>query len=294
MQSAPRSPARRPAPTCSPFSSIDDRLAALDLAHELRADEVERARLRGDDPVVVDAAEHERAEAVRVAERDELALGERDDRVRALELLHRVRDRIEERRLVVRDQRGDHLAVGRRAHRDARLAQLVAQRRRIDEVAVVAERDRAHPAVLHERLRVRPLRRSRRRVARVPDRDLPAQSVQLLLVEHLRDEAEVAQRRQAALLRDGDPRRLLAAVLQREEAEIREPRDVALRRVHAEDAAHGYAPGRSRRSRACRAARARRARSRAPRRRAAAPRAARRPPRGRSSARPGEACSRPP
>ena len=67
----------------------------------------------------------------------------------------------------------------------------------------------------------------------------PLQAVQLLLVEDLRDEPEVAQRREPALLGDGDACRLLAAVLEREEAEVREPRDVALGCVHAEDAAHG-------------------------------------------------------
>ena len=105
----------------------EDELARLHLAHELRADEVERARLGGDDPVVVDAPDHERAEAVRVAERDEPSFRERDDGVRALEPAHRVRHGLVERRLVVRDQRGDQLAVGRRRELDAGLAQLVAQ-----------------------------------------------------------------------------------------------------------------------------------------------------------------------
>ena len=200
------------------------RFAALDLAHELRADEIERARLGRDDPVVMNPTEHEGAEAERIAERDQRALRQRDDGVRALEALHRVRDRLVERRAVVRDQRGDHLAVGGRAQRDAVGVQLLAQRRLVDEIAVVPERDRARAAVLHERLRVRPLRRARRRVARVADRDLAAQAVELLLVEHLRDEPEIAQRRQAAVLGDGDPGRLLAAMLQREEPEVREPR----------------------------------------------------------------------
>ena len=48
----------------SPLLVDQHRLAALDLAHELRADEIERARLGRDDPVVMDAPEHERAEAV--------------------------------------------------------------------------------------------------------------------------------------------------------------------------------------------------------------------------------------
>jgi hypothetical protein len=72
----------------------------------------------------------------------------------------------------------------------------------------------------------------------VADRDLAAQTVELLLVEDLRDEAEVAQRRQASLLRDGDPGGLLAAVLQRKEAEVREPRDVTVCGVNPENAAH--------------------------------------------------------
>ena len=202
-------------------------------------DEVERAALRGDDPVLsADAAEDERPEAVRVAEGDELPLRERHDRVRAVEPLHRVRDRLGERRLVVRDQGRDQLAVGGRAQRHAVGVQVVAHLTDVDEVAVVAERDRARAAVLDERLRVRPLRRARRRVARVADRDLAAQAVQLLLVEDLRDEAEVAQRRQPAVLGDGDPRRLLAAVLEREQAEVGEARDVAFGGVDAEHAAH--------------------------------------------------------
>ena len=43
----------------------DDELARPDLALERRADEVECARLRGDDRVVAEPAEHERAEAER-------------------------------------------------------------------------------------------------------------------------------------------------------------------------------------------------------------------------------------
>jgi hypothetical protein len=214
-------------------------LAALHLAHELGADEVERTRLGGDHPVAVNLTEDERTEAVRVAKGDQGSVRERDRRVRTLEPLHRVRDRVVKRRVVVCDQRGDHLAVGRRAERDPRGAQLVPQLVRVDEVAVVPERDGPGAAVLDEGLRVRPLRRPGRRVARVPDRNLTLQSVQLLLVEHLRHEPEVAQRGQAAGLGDGDPGRLLAAVLQREQAEVREPRDVAVGCVDAEDAAHG-------------------------------------------------------
>ncbi len=71
------------------------------------------------------------------------------------------------------------------------------------------------------------------------DRDLAVQAAELLLVEDLRDEAEIAQPGQATVLGDGDSRRLLAAVLEREQAEVREPRHVAVGCVDAEDATHG-------------------------------------------------------
>ena len=70
------------------------------------------------------------------------------------------------------------------------------------------------------------------------DRDLAAQAAELLLVEHLRDETEVAQRSEPTVLRDRDPRRLLASMLKREKSEVREPRNVVVRRVDPEDAAH--------------------------------------------------------
>ena len=140
-----------------------------------------------------------------------------------------------ERALVVGDQRGDHLGVGGRRER---LADLLAQRLRVDEVAVVAERDRAHAAVVQERLRVLPGVAARRRVARVPDRELAVEAGEAAFVEDLRHEAEVAHRGQPAALGDGDPRGLLAAVLQRVEPEVAEARDVTAGRADSEDAAH--------------------------------------------------------
>ena len=215
-----------------------EHLAGADVAVDGGADQVERAALGGDDPVVADPAERERADAVRVAEGDERAVDERDDRVRALEPAHRRRDGLGQRRRVAGDQGRDHLGVGGRAEPDPVGDELVAQRVGVRQVAVVPERDRARAAVVDERLRVRPVHAARRRVARVPDRDLAGQRLQLLLVEDLGHEPHVAQHGEPAALGDGDPGRLLAAVLQREEGEVREPRHVALDRPDAEDAAH--------------------------------------------------------
>ena len=175
---------------------------------------------------------------MRIAERDQRAVDERHDRVRALEPEHRRRDGLGQRRRVARDQGGDHLGVGRRAEPDPVGDELVPQRLGIRQVAVVAERDRAGAAVMDERLRVRPVHAARRRVTRVTDRDLAGQRLQLLLVEDLRHEPHVAQHGEPAALGDRDAGRLLAAVLQREEGEVREPRHIALDRPDSEDATH--------------------------------------------------------
>jgi hypothetical protein len=223
--------------------ACEEELARPDLAFERGADQVERAGLGRDDGIVAEPPEHERPEAVAVAEGEESAVGEADDRGGALELLHRRADRLDERPLVVRDQRSHHLAVGGRREAARELGPQLA---RVDQVAVVPERDRARAAVVEQRLRVRPGVRAGRRVASVSDRDLAVQAREVLLVEHLRHEAEVAQRREPCLVGDGNPGRLLTAVLERVQAEVREPRDVAVGGVDAEDAAHQRAglPGR--------------------------------------------------
>src|SRR4051794_27470598 len=89
--------------------------------------------------------------------------------------------------------------------------------------------------------------RARSRVAGVPDRDFTVEAAQLLLGEDLRDEPEVAEHRQPSLIRDRDPGRLLAAVLECEEAEVADARHVALGRAVAEAAAHQRTPPSSRR-----------------------------------------------
>ena len=64
----------------------------------------------------------------------------------------------------------------------------------------------------------------------------PLRLCEHLLVEHLADEAEVLDDGDLAVVGDGDAGALLAAVLQGVEAEEGEARDVASRRVDAEDA----------------------------------------------------------
>ena len=70
------------------------------------------------------------------------------------------------------------------------------------------------------------------------DREITVQSAQLLLVEDLRHEPHIAQGRQPTFVGDRNPGRLLAAVLEREQAEVSQTCDVALGRPDSEQPAH--------------------------------------------------------
>ena len=71
----------------------------------------------------------------------------------------------------------------------------------------------------------------------MPDRHRPREGTELRLVEHLRHEPELARGHDLAAVDGRDPGRLLPAVLERVQREVREPGDVGFRRVDAEDAA---------------------------------------------------------
>ena len=62
-----------------------DDLAGLDVADIFGADHVERAGLRGQDRAAVEVAEHQRADAERIARADQLLVGQRDQRVGAFD-----------------------------------------------------------------------------------------------------------------------------------------------------------------------------------------------------------------
>ena len=239
MQAAPR-PSGRACELCDPRLVEPEELARPDVSLDGGADQIERAALGGDDPVVADPAEHERPNPVRVAEGDERVVDERDDGVRALEARHRRGDGLGQRRRVAGDQGCDDLGVRGRAEPDPIRDELVAESPGVRQVAVVAERNGSGASVMDEGLSVRPVHAPGRRVARVPDRDLTRERLELLLVEDLRDEPHVAEHGQATRLGDGDAGRLLAAMLQREEREVRQPRHIAVGRADTEHAAHQW------------------------------------------------------
>ena len=76
----------------------DDHLAILDFAHELGADDVERAGLRGEDQAVAELAQHQRADAVGIARADQLLVGQADQRVGAFDLEQRLDEALDDAR----------------------------------------------------------------------------------------------------------------------------------------------------------------------------------------------------
>ena len=134
-------------------------------------------------------------------------------------------------------QRGDDLRVRGRAEAHAPLAQLGVQLDGVDEVAVVAERELAAVGAV-DGLRVVPAVGAGRGVAHVPDRDLAAERAQLLLVEDLVDEAEVAQGHDVpAYVRGGDAGGFLPAMLQCVQREVGQAGDVVAGRIDPEHSA---------------------------------------------------------
>ena len=173
----------------SPRSVRRDHLAGVHLAHQLGADDVEGAALRGDDEAAVEPAEAERPDPVRVAEGDDRVLGHHHGRVGALQPRHHVRDRVLDQLAAVGgEQGGDDLRVGGAAEVDPALLQLGPELDRVGQVAVVGERHLA-AVVAPDRLRVLPGAAAGGRVADVADRHVALQRPQLLLVEDLGDEA---------------------------------------------------------------------------------------------------------
>ena len=64
----------------------DDDFAILDVADEMRADDVERAGFGGENVMAVEFAEHQRPDAERIARADQLLVGQGDEGIGAFDL----------------------------------------------------------------------------------------------------------------------------------------------------------------------------------------------------------------
>src|SRR5262249_6714369 len=96
-----------------PFFGDHPPLAGLDLAHEIGADDVEGAGLRGKHPCFAELAKHQRPDAVRIARTDELLVGEADQRISPLDLQQGLDELLDEGALLAAgDEVQNHLSVG--------------------------------------------------------------------------------------------------------------------------------------------------------------------------------------
>ncbi len=202
---------------------------------------VRSAGIAGDS--IREHADRQRTQAVGVAEGDHAVLAHHHDRERPVQPWEHVGDRVlDVLRGMGGEQRRHDLRIGGGAERHAARRQLVVQLDRVDEVAVVGERELATGPVgalraLH-RLGVLPRVRPGGGVAHVADRKLPGERAQVVLGEHLAHEPQLAAGHDvAAVVGRRDPRRLLAAVLERVQREVRQARDLVSGRVYAKHTA---------------------------------------------------------
>ena len=197
-----------------------EQFTRLDVAHEGGPHDVERAGLAGDDMAAVQLAEHEGAEAARVAHRVHGVAHGEHERVGALQEAERVADLGHDRAVAgARDQVDDRFGIRRALEDRALVDELALDRVGVRQVAVVHDREVALRVAHHDRLRVDPLAAARGGIAHVAERGAARQRRDPVRGEDIRDEADLLVQAGSRSVRRADPGRLLAPVLQRVERE---------------------------------------------------------------------------
>ncbi len=161
-----------------PSTSTTTISPGFDVAHETRADDVERAGFRGQDPGAVEVAQHKRPDAERIAAADHLLDGQRHQREGALDLADRVDEaRVEVALLAGGDEVQQRLGVGGRREDRALLLQRALHGHGVGEVAVVGDGEAALGEFGEERLDVAQAGAAGGGVARVADGAVARQAV---------------------------------------------------------------------------------------------------------------------
>ena len=212
----------------------------LHIAHEFRTDRVERTALARQYKAVSDPAQAERADAVRVADADELILRQQNERIAAANDIHHRANRVNKPLAALPcNQAQDDLCIDCRLENRAVLLHLRTQGVRVDEVAVMRHRQHTDLAAGNQRLCVDDVFASEGRIAHMTNRDFSLQSAEDFFIEYLRHKSEVAIVLDALAVRDRDARALLTAVLQSKQTVISGFRrvDMLVLRVNTEYAA---------------------------------------------------------
>ncbi len=219
-----------------PILADDDHLAILDLAHEFRADDVERAGLRGEDRRAIQLAKHQRANPERIAGADQLLVGQRDKRIGAFDLPQRIDEPLDQQHTArAGDQMQDHLGIRGRLHDRAVTDQVAPQRQPVGEIAVMRHRQPAARQLGKQRLDIAQDGLARGRIAHMAD---GLRTLQLLdhapVGECIADQPHPAFGVEAGAIERGDAGSFLAAMLERVQAQRRQCRGVGM----PEDAEH--------------------------------------------------------
>ena len=195
--------------------------AVLDVANEFRPDDVERAGLGAEDRAAVQFAQHQRADAERIARPDELLVGQRDQRIGALDLGQGLDEAIDDPwpARAGREQE-HHFGVGGRLADRAAADKLPSEREAIGQIAVMGDREAAGLEFGEQRLNIAQHRLAGGGIAHMADRRPPRQAVDGRgLGEMVADQPLAALGVEPHAVESDDARGLLAAMLQRMQPE---------------------------------------------------------------------------
>ena len=152
--------------------------AVLDVADEFRPDDVERAGLGAEDRAAVELAQHERADAERIAGADQLLVGQRDQRVGALDLRQRLDETVDDAGPPrSRGEQQHDLGVGRRLADGAAANELAPERQSVGQIAVMGDREAAGLEFGEQRLDIAQHGLAGGRIAHMADGRAPRKTV---------------------------------------------------------------------------------------------------------------------
>jgi len=197
------------------FVEHDD-FARFDVTDEFRADDIERAGLRGQDRATVEFAQDQRTDAKRIAGADQLLVGQRHQRIGAFEGAQRLDEAVDKAAAAgLRHQMQDHFGVGGGLHHGAAAHQFAAQGQAVGEIAVMADGKAAGVELGKQRLHIAQDGCACRGVADMTDRDAAGQAFDDLAAgEGVADQPQPPLGMKPGSIVGDDAGGLLAAVLQ--------------------------------------------------------------------------------
>src|SRR5450830_39382 len=190
-------------------------LARLHVLDECPADSVEGTALGGQHPAIFAAPDAQRTDTVRIAHADERVRGHDDEGVGATYDAHGAEYSLHDvPRVSPRHQVGDEFAVDGRFKDDALLFQCCTQGWGVDQVSVVGKSQRTTSVADNQWLCIDDQAPPAGRVPNVSACHRPGECCKALLVEDLRHQPHGLVVQDLVPCADGDPRALLAPMLQ--------------------------------------------------------------------------------